>query len=530
MDLRQILKALEYGLLSTGHNLAIHQTKYQLFIDNLYLLHKMRKKSIYRMLCITAVAGFIACSDDEVGGQKFNPSSPIEITEFYPDSGGIATPMIIEGRNFGADTTGMKVYFEDVDGIKHPAGLVSSNGSRIYLFVPKGLTYKREMNLIVERTTSDGQTYSGKAEDQFIYRTQTSVSTVVGLASPDNNNLPTVGGDLATSTISSPFYLCLDDEDNIFITDRNGDSGQANQPATRCRNDKGEAVNGNILMASLSTNSVVVLKYGTTYINAPAFSDEEDNEAVYIPDDAGMKYYNMSKLLSYVPRYQAALKTPETGSIEEGNWKHCFVVNKNDHYIYTVMFKGQLVRINPRTRVAEILLTKMGQGTGNGSDTFITFSPIEGQEDMLYAAFASFNSIWRVNVRELDEADKDTYHGEPYAGKAILEGAEAGRGWEDGLLKNAKFNWPRQICFTDDGKLYIADSGNSCIRVIDTTMPIDKATVSTPIGLPGAHGYKDGGPEIAKFHFPCGVAVNSDGTIVYVADTQNKVIRKLSIE
>ena len=28
----------------------------------------------------------------------------------------------------------------------------------------------------------------------------------------------------------------------------------------------------------------------------------------------------------------------------------------------------------------------------------------------------------------------------------------------------------------------------------------------------------------------CGVAVNSDGTIVYVADTQNKVIRKLSIE
>ena len=138
--------------------------------------------------------------------------------------------------------------------------------------------------------------------------------------------------------------------------------------------------------------------------------------------------------------------------------------------------------------------------------------------------------IWRVDVSKITPEDKDTYNGESYAGKAIYEGVMNGKGWEDGLLKNAKFRHPRQICFTDDGKMYIADSGNSCIRVIDTTMPKERAAVTTPIGLPGAEGYKDGGPEIAKFHFPCGVAVNSDGTIVYVADTQNKVIRKLSIE
>ena len=62
-------------------------------------------------------------------------------------------------------------------------------------------------------------------------------------------------------------------------------------------------------------------------------------------------------------------------------------------------------------------------------------------------------------------------------------------------------------------------------------MPKERAAVTTPIGLPGAEGYKDGGPEIAKFHFPCGVRyVQQMMTIVYVADTQNKVIRKLSIE
>lgn len=101
---------------------------------------------------------------------------------------------------------------------------------------------------------------------------------------------------------------------------------------------------------------------------------------------------------------------------------------------------------------------------------------------------------------------------------------------EDGLLRNAKFNNPHQICFTEDGKLYIADCGNNCIRVIDTRLSIDKATVSTPIGLPGMKGYKDGGPDIAMFNHPFGVAVSADGQIVYVADTGNKVIRKLSIE
>ena len=191
----------------------------------------------------------------------------------------------------------------------------------------------------------------------------------------------------------------------------------------------------------------------------------------------------MQKLLNYVPRYRTVLKSEELSTVDENNWKHCFVINKLDHMIYTVMWKGQLVRINPKNRTAEILLKKIsnvatGDGGKAGSDSYIAFSPIKGEENVLYVSLADFHQIWRVDVSKITPEDKDT----------------------------------------------------SCIRVIDTTMPKERAAVTTPIGLPGAEGYKDGGPEIAKFHFPCGVAVNSDGTIVYVADTQNKVIRKLSIE
>ena len=149
---------------------------------------------------------------------------------------------------------------------------------------------------------------------------------------------------------------------------------------------------------------------------------------------------------------------------------------------------------------------------------------------MLYVAMAEGNQIWRVDVGNLKKKKKNTYPGEGYAGKAILEGQVAGAGWEDGLLRNAKFDNPHQICFTEDGKLYIADCGNNCIRVIDTKLPLDRAMVTTPIGLPGMKGYKDGGPDIALFNHPFGVAVSADGQIVYVADTGNKVIRKLSIQ
>src|SRR3712207_2918002 len=190
------------------------------------------------------------------------------------------------------------------------------------------------------------------------------------------------------------------------------------------------------------------------------------------------------------------------------------------------MYNGQLVRINPKTRRTEVLLKSIG--VHGGGDTYISFSPIETNK--LFICLADKHEIWTVDIDQLEDKDINEYHGEPYAGKACWEGIVAGKGWEDGLLKNAKFKYPRQICFTKDGKLYIADSGNCCIRTIDTTLPQDKATVTTAIGIPGSKGHQDGGPDIAKFNFPFGVAVSQDGQTVYVADTYNRVIRKLSIE
>ncbi|RNC63839.1 hypothetical protein [Proteiniphilum sp. X52] len=491
------------------------------------------KKIISFGLPFLLLAGiFLSCKEDKpVNFQPFDPSKEIKVTGFYPDSGGIATPIIIEGENFGSDTTGMKVYFVDTLNVKHEAGLVGSNGRKIYAMVPK-LTFLRKMDIIVERTTGDGKVVSGTGARNFFYKTQTAVSTVVGKPMPGENNVPTLGGDLTNSSLSAPFGICLDDEDNIFITERTFD-GQGLNGGQGARNDKNEGVNGNLLMADQKNQSLIVLRYGSANLNSPAFSGETNNEAVYLPEDQAGGFYQLLKSLSYAPRRRQVITTG-TGNIFQNNWWYSFVVNKNDHQIYSVLYNGQLVRIHPVTRNVEILLDNImpeyvnARNGKRGANTWIAFSPIE--PDMLYMVLEDYNLIKRLDVSDLGDKDKTTYRGEDYAGLTMIDGPVNGRGWEDGLLQNAKFFSPKQVAFTSDGKLYIADTGNHCIRIIDTTVPKEKATVNTAIGLPQSAGFQDGGPEFAKFHFPIGVAVNSDGSEIYVADKMNHVIRKLSIE
>ena len=95
-------------------------------------------------------------------------------------------------------------------------------------------------------------------------------------------------------------------------------------------------------------------------------------------------------------------------------------------------------------------------------------------------------------------------------------------GTEDGTGSAAHFNLPTQIA-TDGTSLYVADSGNSTIRRIS----IADWKVKTIGGQAGTTGKGEGGPDKSQFNGPRGIAV--DKKAVYVADTGNDVIRKIDI-
>ena len=95
-------------------------------------------------------------------------------------------------------------------------------------------------------------------------------------------------------------------------------------------------------------------------------------------------------------------------------------------------------------------------------------------------------------------------------------------GHRDGLYSVARFNMPMAIATDDIGNIYVADTLNNVIRKIDTD-----GMVTTIAGVAGSDGYANGSAGLALFREPGGIAVSADGSVIYVADTGNHVIRKI---
>ena len=92
-------------------------------------------------------------------------------------------------------------------------------------------------------------------------------------------------------------------------------------------------------------------------------------------------------------------------------------------------------------------------------------------------------------------------------------------GYRDGPALQARFYRPSGLAVGPGGELYIADSGNHCIRLLKDGM------VSTFAGTCGTSGVKDGTRTEALFSYPRQIVRASTGDL-YVADFQS-AIRKV---
>ena len=98
----------------------------------------------------------------------------------------------------------------------------------------------------------------------------------------------------------------------------------------------------------------------------------------------------------------------------------------------------------------------------------------------------------------------------------------ASTGSADGTGNAARFDWPSGSAIDNSGNSYVADTGNSTIRMITSA-----GVVSTLAGSAGNSGNTDATGNSARFYAPQGVAVDTSGN-TYVADTANNTIRKVT--
>jgi sugar lactone lactonase YvrE len=98
-----------------------------------------------------------------------------------------------------------------------------------------------------------------------------------------------------------------------------------------------------------------------------------------------------------------------------------------------------------------------------------------------------------------------------------------GAGGDGGPATQAQLAFPQDVELSPDGRLFIADTENHLVRVVDLTTGVIHRAAGN--GLPGDGG--DGGDaRAASLDRPFGIAFDADGNL-YVADTHNSLVRKV---
>jgi streptogramin lyase len=129
------------------------------------------------------------------------------------------------------------------------------------------------------------------------------------------------------------------------------------------------------------------------------------------------------------------------------------------------------------------------------------------------------------NVYVADQDNHTIRRVTPAGVVTTLAGSAGASGTNDGAGSAARFNYPAGVAVFSNGNVYVADQYNDTIRQV--TPVGTNSVVTTLAGLAGSSGSADGTGSVARFNHPAGVAVDTNGK-VYVADYLNDTIRQVT--
>jgi hypothetical protein len=212
-----------------------------------------------------------------------------------------------------------------------------------------------------------------------------------------------------------------------------------------------------------------------------------------------VKIGNMSAVVKTAAANQLVIELP--ANIKSGTYDVTVTANSKT-------FTKEKALIFDQTAVT----TFAGSGAGGSADG------LGIQAQFLQPLGIALDANHNLYVTDLHRIRKITPAGQvtTYAGSGI-------KGSTDGQANAARFDMPSSIAIDQAGNLYVADQFNHSIRKISTN-----GVVSTIAGNSTA-GSNNGVGTAASFSLPYGVAVDPQGTVLYVGDNGNNKIRKINL-
>lgn len=178
-----------------------------------------------------------------------------------------------------------------------------------------------------------------------------------------------------------------------------------------------------------------------------------------------------------------------------------FVADCRNHAIRKITTNGVVTTFAGQLGVA---------GTANGTGTAAQFDSPSGlafdKSGNLYVSDTGNHTIRKITMSRA---------------VSTIAGVAGTSGFLNGATGSAQFNSPLGIAVAPNGTIYVADSGNHCIRAIAA------GSVTTFAGSPGNWGSTDGTGTNSMFNGPVGLAFDSR-TNLFVADANNDTIRKIT--
>lgn len=149
------------------------------------------------------------------------------------------------------------------------------------------------------------------------------------------------------------------------------------------------------------------------------------------------------------------------------------------------------------------------KGMVDGPSLSSCFRSLAGMSDVNGACYIA--DAENHSIRKWDGSNVTTYAGSGYPG------------YVNGYRTSARFYVPGKITNDASGNTYVADIENHCIRKINTA-----GTVTTFAGAgPNYPGYVNGNGTAACFTRPTSIVFNPADNMMYVADSNNNVIRRI---